>query len=64
MNGICYVEQEESYTSMASFWDLDEMPVYGEAGLVAIGPFPAADLPWPVSGTALEGGSTLMSMVL
>ena len=34
MNGIRYVEQEESYTSMASFWDLDEMPVYGEAGLV------------------------------
>ena len=34
MNGIRYVEQEESYTSMASFWDLDEMPVYGEAGFV------------------------------
>ena len=36
MNGIRYVEQEESYTSMASFWDLDEMPVYGEAGLVPL----------------------------
>lgn len=29
LNGIRYVEQEESYTSKASFWDLDKMPVYG-----------------------------------
>ena len=26
--GIKYVEQEESYTSKASFWDMDELPVY------------------------------------
>jgi len=26
--GIEFVEQEESYTSKASFWDKDEMPVY------------------------------------
>ena len=26
--GLRYVEQEESYTSKASFWDQDEMPVY------------------------------------
>ena len=26
--GIDYVEQEESYTSKASFWDKDEIPVY------------------------------------
>ena len=26
--GIEYVEQEESYTSKASFWDKDEMPMY------------------------------------
>ena len=26
--GIEYVEQEESYTSKASFWDRDKMPVY------------------------------------
>ena len=31
-NGIRYVEQEESYTSKASFWDQDEMPVYGKPG--------------------------------
>ena len=29
LNGIRYVEQLESYTSKASFWDRDEMPVYG-----------------------------------
>lgn len=29
LNRISYVEQEESYTSKASFWDRDEMPVYG-----------------------------------
>ena len=27
-NGIKYVEQEESYTSKASFWDQDDIPVY------------------------------------
>ena len=26
--GIDYIEQEESYTSKASFWDKDELPVY------------------------------------
>ncbi|MDO4478302.1 MAG: transposase [Lachnospiraceae bacterium] len=30
MNGIQYIEQEESYTSKASFWDQDLIPVYGE----------------------------------
>ncbi|MBQ7705048.1 MAG: transposase [Selenomonadaceae bacterium] len=28
--GIKYIEQEESYTSKASFWDKDEIPVYNE----------------------------------
>jgi len=28
LNGITYVEQEESYTSKASFWDKDGIPVY------------------------------------
>ena len=28
LNGIIYVKQEESYTSKASFWDKDEIPVY------------------------------------
>ena len=28
--GIKYIEQEESHTSKASFWDKDEMPVYNE----------------------------------
>ena len=28
LNGIVYTEQEESYTSKASFWDRDEIPVY------------------------------------
>lgn len=28
LNGITYIEQEESYTSKASFWDKDEIPVY------------------------------------
>ena len=28
LNGIEYVEQEESYTSLASFWDRDEIPEY------------------------------------
>ena len=30
LNGIEYTEQEESYTSKASFWDRDEIPVYKE----------------------------------
>ena len=29
LNGITFVEQEESYTSKASFWDKDKIPVYG-----------------------------------
>lgn len=28
LNGITFIEQEESYTSKASFWDKDEIPVY------------------------------------
>ena len=28
LNGITYVKQEESYTSKASFWDKDNIPVY------------------------------------
>ena len=28
LNGIIFVKQEESYTSKASFWDRDEIPVY------------------------------------
>lgn len=28
LNDIAYVEQEESYTSKASFWDKDNIPVY------------------------------------
>ena len=28
LNGIRYVEQEESYTSQSSFWDKDDIPVY------------------------------------
>lgn len=28
LNGITFVKQEESYTSKASFWDRDEIPVY------------------------------------
>jgi len=30
LNGIKYVEQEESYTSKASFFDKDEIPVYSK----------------------------------
>lgn len=30
LNGIVFVRQEESYTSKASFWDQDEIPVFGE----------------------------------
>ncbi len=28
LNGIAFVKQEESYTSKASFWDKDEIPLY------------------------------------
>ena len=28
--GINFIEQEESYTSKASFWDRDEIPVYNK----------------------------------
>ena len=28
LNGITFVKQEESYTSKASFWDMDTIPVY------------------------------------
>jgi transposase len=28
LNGIAFVKQEESYTSKASFWDKDVIPVY------------------------------------
>lgn len=28
LNGIAFVKQEESYTSKASFWDKDTIPVY------------------------------------
>ena len=28
LNGIVFIKQEESYTSKASFWDQDEIPVY------------------------------------
>ncbi len=28
LNGIIFVKQEESYTSKASFWDMDTIPVY------------------------------------
>ena len=28
LNAITYIKQEESYTSKASFWDKDEIPVY------------------------------------
>ena len=28
LNGIAFIKQEESYTSKASFWDTDEIPVY------------------------------------
>lgn len=30
LNGIVYYEQEESYTSKASFFDKDELPVYND----------------------------------
>ena len=30
MNGITYIEQEESYTSRASFFDNDDIPVYDQ----------------------------------
>ena len=30
LNGIKFIEQEESYTSKASFWDKDIIPTYGD----------------------------------
>ncbi len=30
LNGITYVNQEESYTSKASFWDKDNISVYND----------------------------------
>ena len=44
--GIEYYEQEESYTSKASFWDKDEMPIYN------------ADNPqkYEFSGSRIHGG--------
>ena len=30
LNGISYIVQEESYTSQASFFDQDEIPIYGQ----------------------------------
>lgn len=30
LNGINFIEQEESYTSKASFWDKDEIPIFDE----------------------------------
>ena len=30
LNGITYIKQEESYTSKASFFDMDEIPVYND----------------------------------
>ena len=30
LNGITFVKQEESYTSKASFWDKDDIPVYND----------------------------------
>ena len=33
LNGIIFVMQEESYTSKASFWDKDVIPVYGAGTL-------------------------------
>ena len=30
LNGIQYVQQEESYTSKASFWDQDMIPIYND----------------------------------
>ena len=30
LNGIAFIKQEESYTSKASFWDKDVIPVYND----------------------------------
>lgn len=30
LNGITYIEQDESYTSKASFWDKDDIPTYNK----------------------------------
>ena len=63
MNGIRYVEQEESYTSMASFW-IWMRCLYMEKQDLCHRSFPAAGSAVACIRTALEGGSTLMSMVL
>ena len=34
LNGINFIEQEESYTSKASFWDKDEIPVFSSESKV------------------------------
>ena len=34
LNGINFIEQEESYTSKASFWDRDEIPVFSSESKV------------------------------
>lgn len=34
LNGINFIEQEESYTSKASFWDRDEIPVFNSESKV------------------------------
>ena len=34
LNGIKFIEQEESYTSKASFWDKDYIPTYGDEIIV------------------------------
>ena len=34
LNGINFIEQEESYTSKASFWDRDEIPVFSSKSKV------------------------------
>ena len=46
LNGIVFVKQEESYTSKASFWDRDDIPVYN------------ADNPkeYPFSGNRIHRG--------
>ena len=44
LNGIVFVKQEESYTSKASFWDKDDIPVYN------------ADNEYPFSGKRVHRG--------
>ena len=65
MNGIRYVEQgRESYTSMASFWDLDEDARIWRKQDLCHRSFPAAGSAAACIRTAPEGGSTLMLTVL